>query len=171
MKSQGITSKNFGTKLGATTRSAKTLRANIQNLILFGMEHYASTGDTVYLTKCMQACVGVAALPTQKMKIYIQDHANVSWREIEIKKGKDAGKKTAVFKAKGKEHTYKEPVENWWEYSTAGDVKPDLDIPTAIGNLIKRIEKAEAEHKVKQSKSVANKALAELEAVRQHFAQ
>lgn len=145
MKSTGITSKNFGTKLGGVVKSAKTMRANLQNLMLFGMEHYEASGDTVYLTKCMQSCVGVAALPTQKMKQFIQHHANVSWKEVKTKNDT----KDHVFKKRGKDATYTPPTTNWWEFSTAGDVQPDLDTDAAILNLIKRIESKTKEGHVK----------------------
>jgi len=153
MKSVNVTSKNFGKKLGGVVKSAKTMRGNIQNLILFGMEHYASSGDTGYLDRCMESCVGVNSLPTQKMKIFIQEHANVSWKEVEIKSGKDTGKKIHVFKKRGKEATYKEPTTNWWEFSVAGDATPDMDVGASVLSLIKRIDKKLADNHVKDVKA------------------
>lgn len=136
MKSTGITTKNFGAKLAGVIKTAKTMRSNLQNLLLFGMEHYAQSGDTVYLTKCMQSCVGVSALPTQKMKQFIQEHANVSWREIQGKNGKQF-----VFKKVGDAPTYKIPAINWWDISKAGDASPDMDTDAAIINLRTRMAK------------------------------
>lgn len=152
MKSVNITSKNFGGKLSGVIRSATSMRAKLQNLMLFGMEHYAKNGDTGYLDRCMESCVGVAALPTQKMKVFIQEHANVSWKEVEIKSGKDKGKKVRVFKKRGKEATYKEPTINWWEFSVAGDAQPDMDVAASVISLIKRIDKKLADKHIKNEK-------------------
>ena len=145
MKSSNITTKNFGRKLGGVVKSAKTMRANLQNLILFGMEHYSATGDTVYLTKCMHACVGVSSLPTQKMKQFIQHHANVSYRKIKNK----AGNEELVFKKRGKVAEYSEPTTNWWDFSNAGQATPDLDTDARIINFIKAIDKGIESGKVK----------------------
>ena len=120
--------------------------------MLFGMEHYEKTGDTGFLDRCMTACVGVAALPTQKMKVFIQAHANVSWREIEIKSGKQKGKKSHAFKKRGKTATYQAPNTNWWEFSIAGDVVADLDTDARIINFIKAIDKATKEGHIKDKK-------------------
>lgn len=155
MKSTNVTSKNFGRKLSGVIKSAKTMRGNLQNLLLFGMEHYGAHGDTGYLDRCMEACVGVASLPTQKMKVFIQEHANVTYREVEIKDGKDKGKKVHVFKKKGKEPVYKEPTMNWWEFSTAGDAVPDMDVAASVVSLIKRIDKKSADKHIKDTKAAA----------------
>ena len=164
MKSTNITTKNFGRKLSGSIKSAKTRRGNLQNLMLFGMEHYSTTGDTGYLDRCMEACVGVASLPTQKMKLFIQEHANVTWREIEIKAGADKGKKVNVFKKRGKEPFYKEPTINWWEFSKAGDAVVDMDTDARIISLHKAISKKLEDGKVKNPDH-ARKALKGLEKV------
>lgn len=149
MKSHNITSKTFGKKLGSVIRSARSMRQNLQNIILFAMEHYANTGDTGFLDRCMAACVGVSSLPTQKMKLFIQEHANVTYREVEIKEGKRKGEKIRVFKKRGKVPTYKEPTINWWEFSVAGEATPDMDVDASILNLVKKIDKKLAAKQVK----------------------
>lgn len=152
MKSTGITKSNFNGKLSGAIRSTAVLRDNLQNLILFGMEHYHACGDTGYLTTCMQKCVGVNALPTGKMKQFIQAHANVSWREVEIKKGVNAGKKAHVFKARTSSHEYTEPTVTWYDYSRDGDAVADMDTAASIINLTKRIAKGLETGKVKNKK-------------------
>ena len=149
MKSTNVTAKNFGRKLSGVVSSAKTMRGNIQNLMLFGMEWYLEHGDTGYLDRCMDACVGVKTLPTQKCKQFIQEHANVTWREVEIKSGKNKGKKVSVFKKRGKEPSYKEPTTNWWDISNAGQATPDLDTDARILSFIKAIDKNLETGKVK----------------------
>jgi len=162
MKSTGITTKNFGRKLSGVVKSAKTMRGNLQNILLFSMEHWYAHGDTGPLDRCMEACVGVQALPTQKMKQFIQEHASVTWREVEIKSGANKGKKINVFKQRGKDRVYQEPTCNWWEFSKAGDAVPDMDTDASIINLHKRIQKKLTEKHVKDTDH-ARKALKGLE--------
>lgn len=137
-------SKVFSAKLGAFVRSTSTQRDNLQDLILAGIELYMDSGNTVYLTKVMNACIGVRSLPTKVIKAYIQDHANVSWS-----KAKDG---QLVFKKIGKEVEVTWPVVVWYDpaQEKKDQAKPDLDMITTIKALRKKLEKALESHTVKE---------------------
>ncbi len=84
------TVKNFSAQLKAITNSAITQRENAQSILEFGFERYKENGDTGYLTRTVQACVGVRSLNTEKMIGYVKSIANVKYV-----KSKDGSK---VFK-------------------------------------------------------------------------
>ena len=73
------TAKNFSSQLKAITKSAITQRENAQSILEFGFERYKENGDTGYLTRTVQACIGVRSLDTQKMVGYVKSIANVKY--------------------------------------------------------------------------------------------
>ncbi len=164
-----ITVKNFSTKLSGVIKSASSMRDNLQALLLFAMDHYGVHKDTTYLTRCMAACVGVKALPTQKMKEYIQAHVNVTYREIEVKKGKDKGKKVRVFKMKGTHPEFTIPSVPWYAFSKAGDVVTDLDVDARVTSFVKALENKLKEEKVTNKKH-ATEAIAALNQLKNRWA-
>ncbi len=138
-----ISAKNFSTKLASTLRAAKTQRANIQALIVFGLEHFVGEGegDTGYLSRTLNGCVGVKSIPTRTIQKYIEEHANVKYS-----KAKDG---TNVFKkVKGEVPHYVVPAVAWWEYDKGHQAVADLDIVKRLTSTHNAMVKAIEEDKV-----------------------
>lgn len=138
-----ITTRNFNGKLAAIVRSATTMRANLQCLLIFGLDHYAAAGngDSGCLTRTLAACIGVKALPTRTMQKFIEAHANVVWSKL--KDGTHGFKKV-----KGEDATSTVPAIAWWEFDNSHNARVDIDIVKRIESLIKGIEKATEEDRV-----------------------
>lgn len=122
-----LQAKQFSSKLAGVIRSAKTQRDAIQALIESGLAQYClegsdgkPCGNTGQLTQVIQACVGVKSLPTNTIKNYIKEHANVMFTKN--KKGE------YVFKKLGKEVQVTEPKETWYNWSGNKEAKPQPDI-------------------------------------------
>lgn len=80
--SKAITAKTFVATLSNAVRSIKSMRGKVQELIAFAVTFYASeegNGNTIYLTKIMQAATQTAGLNTRGIQAYIQEAANVQW--------------------------------------------------------------------------------------------
>ena len=90
--------KTFNRKLSGVVKSAKSMRENVQELIVAGLVHFEEHADTGYLTDLVRACQGVRALPTATINEYIQTHANVAWGKLKDgQKGyKKVGKEVEV---------------------------------------------------------------------------
>jgi hypothetical protein len=138
-----ITLKNFNGKLAAVVKSAETMRANLQTILIFGLDHYANAGngDSGCLTRTMNACIGVKALPTRTMQKFIEAHSNVVWSKL--KDGTHGFKKV-----KGEDHTATVPAIAWWNFDNSGQAKVDIDIVKRLESLVKGIAKAGEEGRV-----------------------
>ncbi len=147
------TSKQFTTKATSTKNAAKTMRDSVQALIEAGLAHYNDHGDTVYLTKAMDCCIGTSALPSKLIKTYIQNHANVSYVKtggvlvFQKVKPKTKGDKVAV--------EVEMPTITWSQFNAKVDTpKADYDVVTRLKNFIKGIEKAVEDGKVADGQSI-----------------
>ena len=146
--SKVITTRNFNVKLAAIIRSATSMRANLQSLLIFGLDHYSGSGneDSGCLTRTLNACIGVKALPTRTMQKFIEAHANVVWSKL--KDGTPGFKKV-----KGEEATSTVPAIAWWEFDKTHQAKIDIDIVKRIESLIKGIEKAVEDERVTEEQA------------------
>lgn len=136
-----VTAKNFNTKLSSVTSRNKTARADLQALLVFGLDHYQKVEDTVYLTKAVKACVGVGSLNTALMIAFLQAHANIAWTKIEIKSGANKGGTEHVFKKKGQHAEVTLPEMGWWEFEKPEADKPARDVYTMLVNFRKTVAK------------------------------
>ena len=148
-----ITAKNFTSKLNTTINSHATQRDNLQALLEFGIEFYngdhtENSGDTVYLTKTLNACIGVKSLSTIKMKDFIKDHANVSWVKTTDN--------SMVFKKIKKEKvTVKEVTTKWYDFENEKhQAKADVHPMTQLKSWLTRTEKAIKDGLVKDSEEM-----------------
>ena len=145
---KALTKKEFNSKLSGVVRSVAKQRDNIQELIEAGLVEVQESGNTIYLSMVLSACVGVKALPTKAMKEYIQAHCT----NLKYKKNKD-GNMVFVKAEKGKEFVVTEPSVKWYEHASAqaAQAKPDLDVVARAKALLTSIEKASSEGKVKDA--------------------
>lgn len=151
-----VTAKAFNDKLGAFVRSQTTQRDNLQVLIVAGLEQYQLSGNTIYLTKTLEKCIGVRSLPTASIKEYIKVHANVTWA-----KSKDG--KTNVFKkigGKGVEREVTLPTVAWYNHETKAkdEAKADVSGIAQLKATYTRLTKALADKKVKKDEIESTKA-------------
>lgn len=137
-----ITQSNFNKILTGVINGASRGRDVLQALLVFGLEHFRDTGDTVYLTRCLTACIGVQSLPTKTMKAFIQAHANVTWTK--------ASDSTMVFKKEGKEVTVKPVSTLWYQHNASHQAQPDMDVMAQVASFLTRIETKMKEGKIKQ---------------------
>ncbi|MCW8982484.1 MAG: hypothetical protein OQK13_00405 [Gammaproteobacteria bacterium] len=142
-----VNTKNFSSKLSGLIKSAKTQRENLQELISFGLAHYAEHHDPVYLTKVANAAIGVRSLPTRTITDYIKHHANVGWTTL-----KD-GKKG--FKRIGKETQVEMPNVTWydWEGGKHNQVVEDYDALATIKSTLTKAFKKEEEGHLKEGQA------------------
>lgn len=135
-KSIVVTSSTFNAKLSGFVKSQVNQRDNLQSLIVFGLEHYGEHGDTAYLSKVMQACVGVRSLPTETLKGYIKQHANVRLE-------KDSKSGVLKFKKEGKEAEVVMPTKVWYDWEGAKHhATPDVDAIARIATIKTTLNKA-----------------------------
>lgn len=134
---------NFASTMATIIRSSRSQRESLQGVIGFAANHYKETGDSVYLTRMMRACVGVKSLPTQTMKNYITGHTNLTYT-----KAKDG---SMVFKKvkKGEEPRVDAFVGKWYEYEAGHQAKKDIDALVQAKALLTRIQNGLKEGKVK----------------------
>lgn len=142
-----VTAKAFNDKLGAFIRSQTTQRDNLQVLFVAGLEQYQLSGNTIYLTKTLEKCIGVRSLPTASIKEYIKAHANVTWA-----KSKDG--KSNVFKkvgGKGVERKVTLPTVAWYNHETKAkdEAKTDVAAIAQLKATYARLSKALTDNKVK----------------------
>lgn len=139
-----ITAKNFKSKLAGFKNSMLTQRDNLQEFLEFGLLHYKENGNTVYLSQTLNVCVGVKALPTNAIKEYIKEHANVQW-----KKNKDGD---MVFKKVGKQVEVTMPSVIWYnsKHVAKDQAKADMDVLARTKSLLTSLTKALNDGHVKE---------------------
>lgn len=139
MKSTIKDTKGFTSALADIRSTGRDLRTCANNVVLYGLEHFAKSGSCCYLDRAYKACIGEAKLDTEQMLYFIRKHANV---EI-----LDKGKKTARFAKKvgkdGKKQPaeYTEPSVAWFNFvrpeSEKGEQLRDTD--KWLANAIKKL--------------------------------
>lgn len=140
-----ITAKTFKTKLSAFVSSQKTQRDKLQALIMFGLNHAAeNNGEFTYLSQIMAQTVPLKSVPTAKIKEYVKGHVtNVSYA-----KNKD-GVFMFMKTKKGEPCVFTAPQQTWYDFSTDGDVKPDVHPMQQLKAWATRAKKALEGDKVK----------------------
>jgi len=148
--------KTFNRKLAAVVKSAKTMRDNVQELIVAGLVHFDEHGDATYLTELVRACQGVRSLPTTTISEYIKIHANVGWGKLKDQKG--------GFKKIGKDIEVKMPEVTWydWEGGEHNKVKSDYAFKASIKRAITNAVTAHNEGRISAEDWEAAQQAAEL---------
>ena len=139
-----ITAKNFSAKLAGFKNSMLSQRDNLQEFLEFGLLHYKEHGNTIYLSRTLNVCVGVSALPTRAIKDYIKDHANVQWKKDK------AG--NMVFMKVGKKVEVTMPDVVWYDskHVAKDQAKPDMDVLARTKALLTNLNKALEEGHIKK---------------------
>lgn len=145
MAKQELTLKNFEQQLGASIRSIKKqTEGSLQAYLVFAGLHYQLSGDSGLLSKCVNACIGVPALATNKMIGYIVESSDLKSVSVTIKSGVNAGNKQKAFKREqaGNDvpRKFAVPAYDWTKWETPENVTP-WDELKAIHNLIKKYRK------------------------------
>lgn len=146
--------KQFKAKLATITKSGKTLRENVQSVLIFGFEQAKEHGNLGYLSDVMRICIGVRALPTNAIKDYIKDYVEpIKWA-----KGPDG---VVRFSKDGKNGKLKVtmPTEPWFEHESVRktQAKQDLHVAQRLKSLLTALDNALKEHKV-DDEALAKKA-------------
>lgn len=132
-----VSAKNFSTKLAAFVKAASTQRDTLQELVVFGLEHYSKHEDSVYLTKALAASVSVRSMATRTLQAYIQDLTNLVWSAP-----KDG--EPAFRKVKGSEHKCeleRAQQTKWYLHSDDGQAKPDWKAETYAQRVAAKLAK------------------------------
>ena len=104
---------DFKNKLQGVITSAKNQRDNIQQLIVAGIEQYAESGRTTYLSDLLGQTVAVKSLPTVTIKDFIKEHTDLKYTKNRageyqfIRANKDNDKLAAI------------PTINWYDWKKA----------------------------------------------------
>lgn len=139
-----ITAANFGSVLSHLITADNTMASRIQDLILFGLFHYAvdptakggaGHNDSEYLTRLMNA--GFRSVRTEAIKLYIEAHTNLTLR----KDPRDETKVIFKIDPNSSNARYTEPTKTWSEWSAVGQAMP-LDIDKALPAFVNRFRKA-----------------------------
>jgi hypothetical protein len=93
--SKEITAATFNRSLADAVRSVKSMRDRVQALIAFASRFYAEegNGNTIYLTKILQAVIATPGLNTRGVQAYIQEVCNV--RFVKNDQGEQVFKKVS----------------------------------------------------------------------------
>lgn len=142
--SNAITIKNFKAKLSAFKTSAKTQRDNLQQLIMFAIDHAANHQDEfTCLSQVLNATIEVKAFRTETIKDYIKAHVT----NIQYTKLGDGSMGFSKLK-KGVPCEYSVPEMPWYNFNTKGEAKADVHPLVLLKSWMTKAEKAIREGKV-----------------------
>lgn len=105
--------KQFNSKLNGVIKSALNQRDNIQLLIVAGIDQYAESGRTTYLSDMLTATVGVKSLPSVTIKDFIKEHTDLTYSknkadEYQFLRADKSADKVALT-----------PTINWYDWKKA----------------------------------------------------
>ena len=131
--------KTFKNALSAFISSTTTQRDKLEVILLAGLAQVAASGNTIYLSKAMAACVGTKSLPTKKIQNYIYKHCE----GITYGKNKD-GNFVFSKKSKGVAIVVTTPTsdERWYLVEKEDKESAGFDVPTKILAMLKTINAA-----------------------------
>lgn len=132
-KQTAITDSNFRKVLSDWTKGAKAKRDRLQDLIMYGFQHYAESGNSNPLTDILHA-VSETGFSVRQVQTYIQDHTGLNY-----------SKKKETFKTpKDTEVGYTEPAEPWYSYKKEStNATAELDVGKKLKDLAKQVRNAE----------------------------
>lgn len=138
-----ITKATFNRRLAAAVKADHTLAGNIQELIEFGVDHYAEHGDAPYLEALMNA--NFRTTRKEAIRAYIVAHTNLKCTKHPSEEG------VLIFKVdpkspNGKRRFVGFPMENGevvtWDQFSKEKLTIDFDIDARIKSLIGQAKKA-----------------------------
>lgn len=140
-----ISISNFKAKLSAFKKSATSQRDNLQQLIMFAIDHAANHQDEfTCLSQVLNATIEVKAFRSETIKDYIKAHVT----NIQYSKLKDGSMGFSKV-TKGVPCEYTVPAMPWYEFNTKGEAKADVHPLTLLKSWMTRAEKALNEGKVR----------------------
>lgn len=156
-----ITAQNFKQKLSAFKRASSTQRDNLQNLLMFAIQHAHDNNDEfTALNQVIQATVEVRSFRTETIKDYVKSLVtNIVYTKL--------GDGTYGFKKVKKGQgtcEYSAPECPWYNFNTKGEAKPDVHPMVQLKSWLSRAKKALDEDKVQDpdERAATEKALAEV---------
>ena len=131
----------FNAVLSQAKQAGKSMRDSYQACLEYGFEQAATSGRLTFLSSALNGASGTTGISANRMKGYIQAHANVKW-------SKTKGSNVLQFKANGKLKITM-PTESWYEFEGGDVVKADMDSTARIKSLYTSLVKAIDSGKVK----------------------
>tara|TARA_R100001594_G_scaffold72587_1_gene107164 strand:- start:2924 stop:3442 length:519 start_codon:yes stop_codon:yes gene_type:complete len=163
------TNKTFTRILNSTLKSYQNVSDNLQALIVFALAHFANNGNACYVAQLLNAANEGGRVRKTDMRMiikFIKAHSNV---QITVDNNFTEYK---VSKQKGKKATFTAPVDGvtWYNFDTEADKAAEFDLLKILGQLGKRLEKAENDPNIRvisktASKKMLNKIKSELAAL------
>lgn len=152
MKSNIKNSKGFTTALAGIRTSGRELRKAANDVVLFGLEHYAKSGSCCYLDRAYKACIGEAKLDTAQMLYFITRHANVEVLDRGTLKARFAKKTDKSGKKLPAE--YVEPSVSWFNFAKPESTNEESlrDTDKWLANAVKKLAEDIEGNKVKDAK-------------------
>jgi hypothetical protein len=145
-----LSTKQIGAKIGGIKRSAGTLRANVQTVLMHTSAHVFEHGDCTLFNRLLAASVGVNK---GKLIAYAEKFGYVTYKGGEFKTNKKARKasiEAEEYKNGDALISYLEHQPQWHEdfitpegvESDTNVIVPDLDVTKRIENLSKAVKSA-----------------------------
>lgn len=125
--------KQFNSKLNGVITSALNQRDNIQLLIVAGIEQYAESGRTTYLSDMLSRTVAVKSLPTVTIKDFIKEHTDLKYSKNK------AGEHQFLRADKNADKLAVTPSEAWYDWKKAKHNNvAEVDYKKRIKNDVKK---------------------------------
>jgi len=136
-----ITTKNFKTKLSGFVKSSLSQRDNLQELVLFAVDHAKVNNDEfTLLTNIMEATLEIKSIRTTVLKDYIKAHVT----NLEFGKNK-AGAYMFKKSKKGVDCVYTEMTTPWYDHASPANKATEIDVikrtESTINSMVKALEK------------------------------
>jgi hypothetical protein len=129
-----ITAENFKAQLSVVVKADRSLRTQVQDLIVFGFREYADNQNSNWLSDLIVA--DLRGMRTKAIQEYIEENT-----DLVLTKMKDG---EARFKREAREgFEFAMPTVPWYEYSNAGKVSV-IDPVISLNSLIRKLEHAES---------------------------
>lgn len=91
-------------KLAELKQGGLKYRELLQELLLDGFDHFQNHSNSVRLTEVIEVCMEVKAFPTNAIRTYILDHAEVRWSKTKKQFLKDGEGRVTL------------PAVSWYDY-------------------------------------------------------
>jgi hypothetical protein len=143
------TNKQFNKTLVSIGTSGNAINKNVQLCCIFALDQYINhSANTDPMDRLMRKCEAAKGIAANKLKDYLEAHANVQWRK-ETKDGKEV---TRFIRRKGEDAKVVTPTVDWMDFAkvrktTTNKIDPDV----VVSNAIKRINKGLEDKNLKTS--------------------
>ena len=162
-KKAKVDQSNFKTKLTSVFKRVQTIREDMQDLLIFALDYFVETGNTVYVAMILNEATSGQRLSSaniSQLRSYVKDFSN-----IKIKANNDNSGYVLTKKKKEAPIFNKPSNLPWYEYKRPQQALKQYDLVQVVVALRSKYDNAAESDRGVKNKIVSDKILTKIDSI------